>query len=88
MCIATSDCNVNYYERFNFLSDHHHHGAMGPLRTVVASRSVVPLQAFAQQFKKIYTHTQRATRSSIKRLSSKRIKDEHTQTEKNGVDDD
>lgn len=34
------------------------------------------------------THSQRATRSAIKRPSNKRIKDEHTQTEKNGVDDD
>ena len=50
------------------------------------SLQVVPLQAFA--FKKIYTHTPRATRSAIKRPNTKRIKDEHAQTEKNGVDDD
>jgi len=40
------------------------------------------------QFKKNYTHTRRATRSAIKRPNSKRTKDEHAQTEKNGVDDD
>lgn len=51
------------------------------------SLQVVPLQAFAQ-FKKNYTHTRRATRSAIKRPNSKRTKDERTQTEKNGVDDD